>query len=264
MSYDFGARNYLPAVPRWNSMDPLAEKYYSISPYVYCAGNPVNLVDKDGKSTKVKRNEDGTYKVIGGDIHDGDLNIYVYLEGENGEYTPTGESIGETPTSTSFYNTDTDSWETDAIINLENTTGAEFINYVVDSDISLLGYMINAVPNGIFDFKKTEGSFVVKYTETSDYYRGMPIGKNKNGKVIIASARDVGNLVAGYVAGLHGFSWTSSRIAFDGLETIQHGGIKSKEGDSSVNAQKYGWSIGNKKYHRTGKVSHNKGWERIL
>ena len=45
LSYDFGARNYLPAVPRWNSMDPLAEKYYSISPYVYCAGNPVNRVD---------------------------------------------------------------------------------------------------------------------------------------------------------------------------------------------------------------------------
>ncbi len=29
-------------------MDPLAEKYYSISPYAYCAGNPVNLVDPDG------------------------------------------------------------------------------------------------------------------------------------------------------------------------------------------------------------------------
>ena len=49
LSYDFGACNYLPAIPRWNSMDPLAEKYYSISPYVYCAGNPVNLVDRDGK-----------------------------------------------------------------------------------------------------------------------------------------------------------------------------------------------------------------------
>ena len=42
LSYDFGARNYLPALPRWSAMDPLAEKYYSVSPYVYCAGNPVN------------------------------------------------------------------------------------------------------------------------------------------------------------------------------------------------------------------------------
>ena len=29
-------------------MDPLAEKYYSISPYAYCAGNPVNKIDQNG------------------------------------------------------------------------------------------------------------------------------------------------------------------------------------------------------------------------
>ena len=50
LSYDFGARNYLPAIPRWSTMDPLSEKYYAVSPYVYCAGNPVNLVDEDGRS----------------------------------------------------------------------------------------------------------------------------------------------------------------------------------------------------------------------
>ena len=29
--------------------DPLGENYYDISPYAYCAGDPVNLVDPDGK-----------------------------------------------------------------------------------------------------------------------------------------------------------------------------------------------------------------------
>jgi len=29
-------------------VDPLAEKYYSISPYAYCGGNPVNRIDPDG------------------------------------------------------------------------------------------------------------------------------------------------------------------------------------------------------------------------
>jgi hypothetical protein len=33
----------------WLSVDPLAEKYPNISSYVYCADNPVKLVDKDGK-----------------------------------------------------------------------------------------------------------------------------------------------------------------------------------------------------------------------
>lgn len=31
-------------------MDPLAEKYYSISPYAYCGNNPINAVDLNGAS----------------------------------------------------------------------------------------------------------------------------------------------------------------------------------------------------------------------
>ena len=34
---DFGARMYNPAIARWTAADPLSEKYYGISPYVYCA-----------------------------------------------------------------------------------------------------------------------------------------------------------------------------------------------------------------------------------
>ena len=30
-------------------MDPLAEKYYFLSPYAYCSGNPVNFVDWNGE-----------------------------------------------------------------------------------------------------------------------------------------------------------------------------------------------------------------------
>ena len=29
-------------------MDPMAQKYYGLSPYAYCAGDPVNLVDPEG------------------------------------------------------------------------------------------------------------------------------------------------------------------------------------------------------------------------
>ena len=45
---DFGARVYDPRTAAWLSQDPLSEKYYGISPYAYCAGNPVNLVDPSG------------------------------------------------------------------------------------------------------------------------------------------------------------------------------------------------------------------------
>ena len=47
-TYDYGARQYDPVTARWDRMDPLCEKYYSMSPYVYCGGNPVRYVDPDG------------------------------------------------------------------------------------------------------------------------------------------------------------------------------------------------------------------------
>jgi len=48
-SYDYGARQYNPVTARWDRIDPLAEKYYSTSPYVYCMNNPVRYIDPDGK-----------------------------------------------------------------------------------------------------------------------------------------------------------------------------------------------------------------------
>ena len=46
--YDYGARIYEPGICRFMTMDPLCEKYYNISPYAYCANNPVNLIDPIG------------------------------------------------------------------------------------------------------------------------------------------------------------------------------------------------------------------------
>ena len=48
----FGAR-YMDheLMTMWLSVDPKADKYPSISPYAYCAWNPMKLVDPDGKDT---------------------------------------------------------------------------------------------------------------------------------------------------------------------------------------------------------------------
>jgi len=44
----FGARYYDSDLSIWLSVDPLVDKYPSMSAYMYCAGNPVMLVDPDG------------------------------------------------------------------------------------------------------------------------------------------------------------------------------------------------------------------------
>ncbi len=45
----FGARYYSSDLSIWLSVDPMAAKYPSLSPYVYCTNNPVKLVDPNGE-----------------------------------------------------------------------------------------------------------------------------------------------------------------------------------------------------------------------
>ena len=50
----FGARYYdSDLMTGWLSVDPLADKYPGLSPYAYCAWNPVKLVDPDGEELDI-------------------------------------------------------------------------------------------------------------------------------------------------------------------------------------------------------------------
>ena len=58
----FGARYYDSDLSGlFLSVDPMADKYPSFSPYAYCAWNPVKLVDPDGREMGDFYSNDGTY-----------------------------------------------------------------------------------------------------------------------------------------------------------------------------------------------------------
>ena len=56
-TYDSQARMLMPDLGRTTTMDPLAEKYYPMSPYLWCGGNPVKHTDKNGMDYHVECNE---------------------------------------------------------------------------------------------------------------------------------------------------------------------------------------------------------------
>jgi RHS repeat-associated protein len=51
--YDYGARNYDPAIGRWMNIDPLAELYDKTSPYAYVLNSPIIYMDPDGMQIDV-------------------------------------------------------------------------------------------------------------------------------------------------------------------------------------------------------------------
>ena len=78
----FGARYYdSDLMTSWLSVDPMSDKYPGLSPYAYCAWNPVKLVDPDGRTIWI---EDGSgtkieYKVNMDPVGDKDASTQIGL-----------------------------------------------------------------------------------------------------------------------------------------------------------------------------------------
>ncbi len=71
-TYDFHARQQDPQLGRFWGIDPMAEKYFNQSSYLFCNGNPIIYTDPNGK--------DGIITINGGQINV-TSNVYLYGAG---------------------------------------------------------------------------------------------------------------------------------------------------------------------------------------
>ena len=85
--YDFSARFFSTNYANFSSQDPLAEKTPHLSPYTYCAGNPMRFVDPSGMEWYRSEDKDGQIQ-------------FHYIEGDqDGETIPKNwEYVGLTYT----------------------------------------------------------------------------------------------------------------------------------------------------------------------
>ena len=78
----FGARYYdSDLMTGWLSVDPMSDKYPNLSPYNYCALNPIRVVDPNGREISASND---WYKDEKGHVH-WDANVHSPADLKNGE-----------------------------------------------------------------------------------------------------------------------------------------------------------------------------------
>ena len=83
---------YIPELGVWLSVDPLSDKYPSMSAFMYCAGNPVVLVDPDGREVFITGTESNAAV---NDLQKGLNNIKIERNEKTGKLSVTGDPITE-------------------------------------------------------------------------------------------------------------------------------------------------------------------------
>ena len=152
---DYGARLLSTRTGRWTTMDPLAEKYYSISPYAYCGNNPVNLIDPDGMWIFIYYNNQS----------------YKYENGKLYQYQTSGEKatsyIEITPEEGSFVE-----GIFNALNDLENNsdTGKKLLKYFSNDDINAYIHPYSKIADDN-KTKETENGLVLSGISTPIYMK---------------------------------------------------------------------------------------------
>ncbi|MGV0830135.1 RHS repeat-associated core domain-containing protein [Empedobacter brevis] len=127
--YDYGWRQYMPDIGRWNGIDQLAESYHNINPYAYVGNNPISFTDPDGR--KITPTGDG-YSFSGADL---DVLIAFITGGGNvrnlsqqlSSYESNGGDFGSGPLSNFWGGFDSGG----AIMGIEYNSNTGYVSWMV-------------------------------------------------------------------------------------------------------------------------------------
>lgn len=154
--YDNSARTLESVMQRFTSMDPLCEKYPAVSPYAYCAGNPLRYIDPDGKDV-YELTQNGRIKKR---YENADYDQFVIVQGNKKIYSQQYE-YG----TVEFYDSDlTSNYKPEG----ENSY-AEYDKYIISNE---------SAADGIFDF--LTDNIPSEFSKTS-------YNDNNNNKAVIAT-----------------------------------------------------------------------------
>ena len=204
VSASSAARYYNSDLSIWLSVDPLSDKYPNLSPYTYCANNPVRMVDEDGRDFSTHTDDDGNVIAV---YDDGNLGIYKHSNEEiqqfyNGkDFANNIESMaGFTLCTESFQKGDKIDYGSYAAQEWLNTFDASFAHSFVNPLEAMFIYITNAGNGEAFDAK-------------SHLQNGSQISDG-----VYITPRDLGNFAAGRLGFLVGLSKQRTLASFGAFQ----------------------------------------------
>lgn len=148
--YDSQARMIDPMIGRTTTIDPLVEKNYSYSPYIWCKSTPINRIDPNGADDYRFDKETGDFLLMKQTDDEADRVLNYHFNKKTGKYEP----------NTKFFQTKT------LIDNIEKGILRDGINFKENNNVIPVGGNNNVTEEGV-------KSFVLRLSEL--------VGKEING-----------------------------------------------------------------------------------